>query len=80
MKAGYKTTEFWLTLLAMILGTLMSVGVFPEGGLAIQVIGGAMAILSKLGYTASRASAKKNDLVASTAKSVAAATTTASPQ
>ena len=57
MKPGYKTTEFWLTLLAMIVSTMIAAGVFGEGPI-LQGLGIVSAILAKLGYTASRGKAK----------------------
>lgn len=62
IKPGYKTTEFWLSLLALVLGAVAAAGVLPDGGLATQVIGGILAILSQLGYTASRAKLKADPL------------------
>jgi hypothetical protein len=57
-KPGYKTTEFWLSALAMILGLVGASGAVPEGGIAAQIIGGTLAILAQLGYTAARAQVK----------------------
>ena len=61
MKPGYKTTEFWLSLLAFVLGALLTSGAFEAGGLAAKIIGGAMSILAALGYTASRTSTKNSE-------------------
>lgn len=55
---GYKTTEFWLSALALVLGVVMSSGVVGDGTIAAQIIGGAMAILAQLGYTAARTQIK----------------------
>lgn len=62
IKPGYKTTEFWLSLLALILGAVGAAGILPEGGIATQIIGGVLAILSQLGYTAARAKTKTEAL------------------
>jgi len=59
MTKGYKTTEFWLSFAAMILGALMASGVIVEGSMAAQIIGGVMAILAQLGYTSSRTKVKE---------------------
>jgi hypothetical protein len=59
MTPGYKTTEFWLSLVAMILGAVAASGAIVEGSMAAQIIGGVMAILAQLGYTASRTQVKK---------------------
>ena len=53
-KKGFQTTEFWLSVIAMILGFVMASGFVPESGMAAQIVGGVMAILASLGYTASR--------------------------
>ena len=63
-KPGYKTTEFWLSLVAMLLGVLMSSGVMdsvPETSIWSKIVGGAIAALAALGYTASRAKAKASN-------------------
>ena len=57
-KPGYKTTEFWLSTIALILGVVMASGAVSEGTVASQIIGGAMAILAQLGYTAARTQIK----------------------
>jgi len=60
-KPGYKTTEFWLSSVAMFLGTLMASGVFdtlPADSWIAKLVGGVVVALSGLGYTASRARAK----------------------
>jgi hypothetical protein len=61
MKPGYKTTEFWLTALATILAMLMMSGAISDGGLAAKIVGGAIAILAQLGYTAARAAVKSGE-------------------
>lgn len=60
-KPGFKTTEFWLSLLAALMGFLMASGIMdtaPEGSVWPKVVGGIMAVLAALGYTASRAKVK----------------------
>lgn len=59
VKPGYKTTEFWLTALSVVLGLVLASGAVPEGGLAAQIVGGALTVLAQLGYTAARAQVKK---------------------
>lgn len=58
MKAGYKTTEFWLSLLAMVLGALVASNVLHVGSLAERIVGLAISTLASLGYTASRTALK----------------------
>ena len=60
-KPGYKTTEFWLSLLATLLGFLLASGVMdtvPEQSWIARLVGGAVAALASLGYSASRAKVK----------------------
>ncbi len=57
-KPGYKTSEFWLTFLAMILGVLMASGAIGPDNIVSEIAGMAVLALSKLGYTASRANVK----------------------
>ena len=65
MKPGYKTTEFWVTLIVQLLGILVLFGVItPEqqSTLAEAAQQGAAAIamaLSAFGYSVSRGQAKK---------------------
>lgn len=62
MTPGYKTTEFWLSLIAVVLGAVLTSGALPQGGIASQIVGGAMAVLGALGYTASRTQVKVTDI------------------
>jgi hypothetical protein len=61
-KPGYKTTEFWITNVVILLGAILASGALAEGGLAAQVIGGIIAAAAKLGYDANRAATKKAEL------------------
>ena len=64
IKPGYKTTEFWLTLIPYVVGILMAFGVLSvDQAEAIkqgstQIIGGLFTVLSALGYSVSRGLAK----------------------
>lgn len=64
-KKGYLTTEFWLTVLAMALGTLLTSGIVADGSLWTRVLGAAIDLLALLGYTASRMGVKKAAAIAS---------------
>lgn len=68
-KPGWKTTEFWLSNIAFLCGVILASGFLPEGGMAAQIVGGALAILARLGYDAGRAHVK-----ATTAKAQAITT------
>jgi hypothetical protein len=58
IKPGYKTTEFWLSVLAIVVGGLVSSGAFVEGPFA-QVLGVVQSTLVALGYTVARGLAKR---------------------
>lgn len=59
VKSGYKTTEFWFTTLAQLIGILFASGVVGEGTLLAQALGIATTVLSTIGYQVSRGIAKK---------------------
>ncbi len=58
MNKGYKTSEFWLSLAAILLGALLSSGVVIEGTLWAQMLGVVASVLGALGYTVSRSYVK----------------------
>ena len=53
-KPGYKTTEFWLKMAAILLTALYASGVIPTSGPPAQITAIAATILGALGYTVSR--------------------------
>lgn len=55
---GYKTTEFWLKLAALLLTALYASGVIPTSGPASQVAAIAATILGAVGYTVGRSLVK----------------------
>ena len=57
-RPGFKTSEFWLSSTATILGIALASGLIADGGTAAQIVGGALSILASLGYTASRTQVK----------------------
>ena len=58
MKPGYKTTEFWLSVLASVLAAVLPfIGEYPA---VAQMVGIGIAALTALGYTAARTSVKNN--------------------
>ncbi len=61
MKPGYKTTEFWFSAVAALLGIAFASGAIAEGGSIDKVMGLAATVLSGLGYAVSRGAAKLND-------------------
>jgi len=58
-KKGYQTTEFWISLIAILCGVIMSSGLVEDSSTVGKGIGAAMALLATLGYQASRTSVKK---------------------
>ena len=58
-KPGYKTTEFWLSLMAMVIGTLLASGAIGDASKFGQLLGFLATVLSSLGYTVSRSLVKK---------------------
>jgi hypothetical protein len=63
VKPGYKTTEFWLTLIATAAGFVLASGMMetvPEDAVAPRILGIVVSVLATLGYTITRASVKKS--------------------
>jgi len=54
MKPGYKTTEFWLQLLAQLFGALMASGVLAADTPYAKLVGVVLMVLGALGYTYQR--------------------------
>lgn len=63
MKPGYKTTEFWLSLAAMIVGAIMASGLLEKTASPIdnQIVGIIVSVLAALGYTVGRGFVKAAD-------------------
>ena len=59
MKPGYKTTEFWMSAIAIIFGGVLAAGVIPTEGTWAQIFGAVQAGLVSLGYTGARMTLKK---------------------
>ena len=59
IKPGYKTSEFWLSAGATVVGLVIASGALPETGVWGKVIALLAAALTALGYTVSRGMAKK---------------------
>lgn len=55
---GWKTSEFWLSLVAALVGAVMASGIIPTGSVWVQVVGIVATILGALGYQVSRTSVK----------------------
>jgi len=59
-KAGYKTSEFWLALAAMMLTALFASGVISSGSGWDKAFTFAAAALTSMGYSVSRGMAKSS--------------------
>lgn len=59
MKPGYKTTEFWMTALAAMVGLLMTSGLFLGDSVWTKGLGLVAAGLASAGYAVSRGMAKR---------------------
>lgn len=58
MKPGYKTTEFWLTVAAQVVGLLAASGALAPDSPWARIVGLAVSALTAMGYTYSRGVAK----------------------
>lgn len=58
VKPGYKTTEFWLSLVAITLGAFLASGLLADGSTSMRIAGIASTVLATLGYSAARAKVK----------------------
>ncbi len=63
-KPGFKTSEFWLKLAAMVLTAIYASGALT-GNTALAVAGIAATILGALGYTVSRTIVKSKEAASS---------------
>jgi len=59
-KPGVKTSEWWLSLTACLIGALLSSGLVSNS-LALQCIGGVATLLTALGYQVSRTFLKSSE-------------------
>jgi hypothetical protein len=59
-KPGWKTSEFWLSLIAVICGALVAGDVVTESSTIGKAVGAVISVLGALGYTASRTAVKVN--------------------
>ena len=61
-KAGYKSTEFWMSMAAVLVGAIASTGLVEDNEFAAKIVGLITATLVALGYTGSRLTLKKHAL------------------
>jgi UDP-N-acetylmuramyl pentapeptide phosphotransferase/UDP-N-acetylglucosamine-1-phosphate transferase len=60
-KPGYKSTEFYMSMAAVVIGAVASSGILEGSDGLTKVVGLIMAALVALGYTGSRLTLKKLD-------------------
>jgi hypothetical protein len=61
MKPGYKTTEFWLSFAAVLVGGVAASGVIPSESVWERIVGLVVSALAALGYTGARLALKRAD-------------------
>ena len=61
-KAGYKSTEFWMSMAAVAVGAIASSGMVENNEFGAKIVGLITATLVALGYTGSRLTLKKQQL------------------
>lgn len=59
-KAGYKTSEFWLSVVAIAIGAITAGDVFNEGSGGAKIAALITSALVALGYTGARLNLKKD--------------------
>ena len=57
---GWRTSEFWLSLAAILCGALIAGDVVSESSTVGKAVGAVISVLGALGYTASRTAVKIN--------------------
>ena len=57
-KPGYKTSEFWFTVVASIVGLIFASGAVPETSVGYRILALFATIVGALGYTVSRSIVK----------------------
>ena len=58
-KPGFKTTEFWLSLTAVLVGAVIASGIVPADSVWERIAGLAVSALAALGYTGARLAVKR---------------------
>ena len=58
-KPGFKTTEFWFSTAAAVIGILFASGAIAEGSNIDKIVGMAAPVLAGMGYSISRGLSKK---------------------
>jgi hypothetical protein len=53
-KPGYKTTEFWLKVAAILVSAVLASGLLPPESTVLKIVATVATILGALGYTGAR--------------------------
>jgi hypothetical protein len=59
---GWKTSEFWLTLAGTVVSAVIAAGIFDDVTIVTKILSATLAVLSVLGYQASRTVLKMKSL------------------
>lgn len=70
MKPGYKTTEFWLALSAVVVSAAMGSGAVPDDSGLAKVLALVASALAALGYAGARAWTKGKEIESETLKAI----------
>lgn len=62
-KSGWRTSEFWLSLIAIALGAFVASGLLPSEHPAVKIAGLVVSVLGALGYTKYRSDLKAGALL-----------------
>lgn len=68
MKPGYKTSEFWLTLAAVVVGLLLASGVLTDSPTALKIAAFVASALASLGYQFNRSKTKVAESIVAKSK------------
>ncbi len=58
VKPGYKTTEFWLSAGATVVGLAIASGIVPDTGMWPKIVALVVSAFAAMGYTVSRTAVK----------------------
>ena len=58
VKPGYKTTEFWMTAGATVVGLAIASGIVPDTGVWPKIVALVISAFAAMGYTVSRTAVK----------------------
>ena len=58
VKPGYKTTEFWMSAGATVVGLAIASGIVPDTGMWPKIVALVVSAFAAMGYTVSRTAVK----------------------